>query len=81
MGAISFSRPDGLPLSKKCHLYSFSHLRRLGRRPGHPSNFSDGWTASETEISKKSKTHLGQPSLHFFQPSEDGASVSLQNYG
>ena len=44
---------------------SFSHLRQLGRRPGHPSNFSDGWTASETEISKKSKTHLGRPSFAF----------------
>ena len=60
------------PKSTTC--ISFSHLRQLGRRSGHPSNFSDGWTASETEISKKSKIHLGRPSFAFL------VSMFFQNY-
>ena len=33
----------------------FSHLRRFGRRPNHPSILSDGWTASENKLSQKFK--------------------------
>ena len=70
IGLALLSHTKGLFLSAVQTVYlhpksaiciSFSHLRLLGRRPGHPSNFSDGWTASETEIFKKSKTHLGWP--------------------
>ena len=43
----------------------FSHLRRFGRRPDHPSILSDGWTASENKLSQKFNKPSRRPSFPF----------------